>query len=134
MDHVGSLICREVANFYKGKNVDKGVAFPTCVSVNRCVADCVCGCMYRMLLSIQSCTLHAHQHAPPAHDPCPHVPSPHDFRLGGVSPANPPPTPPCGMISEPPIPPSMCACSVVGHFSPSVEDTTTLKDGDIVKM
>lgn len=53
-----ALINKEVANIYKGKQVEKGVAFPTCVSVN----------------------------------------------------------------------------SIVGHFSPNVEDTTTLKDGDVVKI
>ncbi len=25
-------------------------------------------------------------------------------------------------------------CSIVGHFSPLSEDTTELKDGDVVKM
>ncbi len=29
---------REVAGIFKGKTMEKGVAFPTCVSVNRCAA------------------------------------------------------------------------------------------------
>jgi methionine aminopeptidase len=37
------LCCSEVAKSFKGKQIDKGVAFPTCVSPNRCVAGgCVC--------------------------------------------------------------------------------------------
>ena len=51
-------LCRAVAKVFKGKTIEKGVAFPTCVSVN----------------------------------------------------------------------------NVVGHFSPLSEDTSELKDGDLVKM
>jgi methionine aminopeptidase len=28
-------LCREVAAIFKGKKLEKGVAFPTCVSVNQ---------------------------------------------------------------------------------------------------
>ena len=28
-------LCRAVAKVFKGKTIEKGVAFPTCVSVNR---------------------------------------------------------------------------------------------------
>lgn len=31
----------------KGEKVEKGIAFPTCISLNRCVCVCVCG--YRCL-------------------------------------------------------------------------------------
>ena len=31
-----ALPCRAVGKMFKGKNIEKGVAFPTCVSVNKC--------------------------------------------------------------------------------------------------
>lgn len=30
------FVCRAVAKVFKGKTIEKGVAFPTCVSVNKC--------------------------------------------------------------------------------------------------
>ncbi len=32
-------MCRECAKSFKGKQIEKGVAFPTCVSPNRYAAD-----------------------------------------------------------------------------------------------
>jgi hypothetical protein len=34
----GAVLCSETAKSFKGKQIDKGVAFPTCVSPNRCAA------------------------------------------------------------------------------------------------
>jgi methionine aminopeptidase len=34
MNDAGCL-CRECANIFKGKQIEKGIAFPTCVSINR---------------------------------------------------------------------------------------------------
>lgn len=31
-----SIINQELANVYKGKKIEKGIAFPTCVSLNNC--------------------------------------------------------------------------------------------------
>jgi hypothetical protein len=30
--------CREVLNIFKGKQIEKGIAFPTCISANGCVS------------------------------------------------------------------------------------------------
>lgn len=30
------VLCRATQKVFKGKKIEKGVAFPTCVSVNRC--------------------------------------------------------------------------------------------------
>ena len=32
-----ALAARECAVIFKGKTIEKGVAFPTCVSINQCV-------------------------------------------------------------------------------------------------
>lgn len=79
---------RETGSIFKGKDIEKGVAFPTCVSINRSVGSLheICACGGRW-----------------------------------------------GAARHPPL--LLChACSVVGHFSPMPEDTTVMKDGDVVKM
>jgi methionine aminopeptidase len=92
-------VCRECGNIFKGKQIEKGIAFPTCVSINRCAADSS-GSSSNVCNMVQS--LHP-QHV-----------------LSDVTSD--------AYLSFP------AACSVVGHFSPMSDDSTTLKTGDLVKM
>jgi hypothetical protein len=94
LSHWISCTCREVSGIFNAKKggakVEKGVAFPTCVSVNRSVPAFVAS---------ERQTL-----APLVRERCVHA----------------------RWLLRP--------CSVVGHFSPGPDDSTSLKAGDVVKM
>ena len=54
-------VCRAVAKVFKGKTIEKGIAFPTCVSVNKC-ARLPCALLACMTRHCLSCSSTATQH------------------------------------------------------------------------
>jgi hypothetical protein len=94
---------------FKGKKIEKGIAFPTCVAANRWGGgEGVMG-------------LHPRRRRRPLARAPPRLPAPRPCALtprAAPRPARPPPPP----------------RSVVGHFSPLAEDESVLKEGDLVKM
>lgn len=128
------LHCRECAKSFKGKQIEKGVAFPTCVSPNRWAAhtpdhrlwcDGVDTSLWGQLkcarLAAAGLLLATALHGAPGL--CWLVLSflARLLHFGAAAAAA------TTVIA-------LCLCSIVGHFSPLADNPTTVKNGDLVKM
>ena len=59
--------CRAASKVYKGKTIEKGIAFPTCVSVNKCgnMISSLHSCYFSVCLTVVlSAALWATRHLP----------------------------------------------------------------------